>query len=349
MFREHIIAILTLQKIPGIGIKTVNKILSKYDSYSFKASTPKDVIEILKAERVTLRSEKAVFQAWKEAEKILRKSLEEHIVIISIKDSNYPKALSLIPDPPPLIHVRGDTHVFSRDGIAIVGTREPSEEGRKKATELGRLFAEKGYVIVSGLARGIDTAAHQGALEADAGLTVAVLAHGLHTIYPKDNKDLADKIVENGGALVSEHPWGARPQRFEFVRRDRIQSGLSLGVIVVETGVKGGTMHTARFCKNQNRVLIVWEHPIRNHPKAEGNYKLIEDKMADVILKENNIEEIVEKLDVVRRRLALHDKRIPKDEGKDVINHKKKEKKGNRRRRNTTKFPQISLFDDKER
>ena len=141
-------------------------------------------------------------------------------------------------------------------------------------------------MVVSGLAAGIDTAAHEGTLNAK-GKTIAVLAHGLHTIYPGENKKLAERILENNGTLISEYSWGKNSTKGSFIARDRIQSGLSTGVLVIETKEKGGTMHTVQYCNKQGRVLMVLEPPggsnlIENY---SGNLKLIRDGEADFILK----------------------------------------------------------------
>ena len=180
------IAILALQETPKIGYITIEKVLSMPDL--FEPSKPSDLIEILKKAkerfgRISVPDIQAVTNGWKKAHDIWERSQEHNIHIISIRDSKYPKCLSQIPNPPLLLHVRGNIDALNKDCIAIVGTREPTEYGINAAERLGALFAERGYVVVSGLAKGIDAAAHQGALRAN-GITVAVLAHGLDTIYP---------------------------------------------------------------------------------------------------------------------------------------------------------------------
>ena len=189
--------------------------------------------------------------------------------------------------------------------IAIVGTREPTQYGAESARKLGGIFAKEGFVVVSGLATGIDAQAHKGALDAN-GMTIAVLAHGLHTVYPPENKKLANKILDKNGALVSEYPWDKNSSRYSFVERDRIQSGLSLGVFVVETGIGGGTMHTAGFCKKQNRKLIVLS-PEDFSEKQQGNTKLISDGSADIIFENDNDLDLIKiELDNVRKDLLMH-------------------------------------------
>ena len=162
-----------------------------------------------------------------------------------------------------------------------MGTREPTPFGKETAQRLGCTAAEAGYVIVSGLALGCDTHAHEGCLKAR-GIGVAVLAHGPDTVHPAANRDLADRLLESGGCLTSEHPAGTRPARAAFAERNRIQSGLSDGVLVIETDVKGGTMHTVRFARTQGRALACIDHPprYRREVKTKGNQKLIREGYA---------------------------------------------------------------------
>lgn len=287
------ICILALEEIPNIGRETIKKILSI--SPTFEPHDPSDLISIVKIAkakfgRISVPGLEVAKEGWNKAHEILELSQQNNIQIISRESPHYPKYLLRIPDPPALLHVKGNIDALNKDCIAIVGTREPTEYGIAAAKKLGELFAKEGYVIVSGLAEGIDAAAHRGALDVN-GITVAVLAHGLDTIYPSKNKELADAILKNNGALVSEYPWGTKANRSYFIARDRIQSGLSLGVFVVETGIKGGTMYTVEFCKKQNRVLIVLQH------SAEGNAKLISDKQADMVFEnENDIELVKNKM-----------------------------------------------------
>jgi DNA processing protein len=166
----------------------------------------------------------------------------------------YPERLKEIYDPPPVLWVRGAVHLLSHPAIAIVGTRHPSPYGSGIAEMLGRDLAAHRLLIVSGMARGIDTCAHKGALAARMP-TVAVWGTGVDVIYPKENKKLAEEILATGGAIVSEVPIGTFPAPQNFPRRNRIISGLSLGMLVVEAGENSGTRVTARCAAEQNRDL----------------------------------------------------------------------------------------------
>ncbi|RCV63357.1 DNA processing protein [Methanophagales archaeon] len=243
---------------------------------------------------------------WNNANKIGDVSQQHKIQIISKTSPNYPKGLLLISDPPRLLHVLGNSDAINKDCIAIVGTRKPTEYGIVAAKRLGALFAENGYVVVSGLADGIDAAAHQGALEAN-GLTVAVLAQGLNTVYPSKNNVLADTILKTNGALISEYPCGTKTNRSHFVARGRIQSGLSLGVFVVETGVKGGTMHTVRYSKEQKRILILLQHPpdLIGHPKTLGNAQLLAEGNAIAFGSEDDIDLVMIEMGQIKKKLLL--------------------------------------------
>jgi DNA processing protein len=172
-------------------------------------------------------------------------------LVISRDDEAYPERLLEIYDPPAVLWLRGAPALLNRPGIAVVGTRQPSPYGAGMAEMLSRDLANRRLSILSGMARGIDTAAHKGAL--DAGKTVAVWGTGIDVIYPKENKKLAERIVECGGTIVSEYPLGTFPAPQNFPIRNRILSGMSMGVLVIEAGEYSGTRITARCAMEQNR------------------------------------------------------------------------------------------------
>ena len=192
---------------------------------------------------------------------------------VALGEQDYPALLRRIDGPPPLLAVRGETDILNRRGMAIVGSRNASIAGVKMAERLARGLGEKDYVITSGLARGIDTAAHSAALKSG---TIAVLAGGVDHIYPPENAPLVEAILQNGGAIVSEMPFGWAPHARDFPRRNRLISGLSLGVVIVEASNRSGALHTARFALEQNReVFAVPGSPL--DPRAEGCNRLIRD------------------------------------------------------------------------
>jgi DNA processing protein len=171
------------------------------------------------------------------------------------EDAGYPKRLLEIYDPPAVLWVRGDAKLLDRPGIAVVGTRHPTPYGVGMAEMLARDLANRGMTILSGMARGVDSAAHKGALDAG-GKTVAVWGTGIDVVYPKENKKLAERIVASGGAIVSEFPLGTFPAPQNFPLRNRILSGMSVGVLVVEGGEYSGTRITARCAMEQNRDVF---------------------------------------------------------------------------------------------
>ena len=175
--------------------------------------------------------------------------------IVTIGDAEYPPRLMEIYDPPLALRVRGDISGLTKPGIAVVGTRHPTPYGLGMAERLSCDLAARGLVVLSGLARGVDTAAHRGAVNAR-GKTVAVFGTGVDEIYPKANKKLAEEILEKGGALISEFPTGTFPAPQNFPIRNRIISGLSVGVLVIEAGEYSGTRITARCALEQCREVF---------------------------------------------------------------------------------------------
>jgi DNA processing protein len=187
-----------------------------------------------------------------EAERELVRVSEQKGALLTFEDEDYPEQLREIFDPPPVLWVLGDVKLLARPSIAIVGTRHPTPYGTGMAEILGRDLANHRLVILSGMARGIDTYAHKGALAAG-GRTVAVWGTGVDVIYPKENKSLAEDILVAGGAIVSEYRLGTFPAPQNFPRRNRIISGISIGVLVVEAGENSGTRVTARCALEQDR------------------------------------------------------------------------------------------------
>ena len=212
---------------------------------------------------------------------------------------DFPALYRDIPNAPIAIYVIGDLSVLKGDCVAIVGTRSPTDFGYKSGIRIAGRAVQENFVVVSGLAEGCDTAAHVGTLDTG-GKTVAILAHGFGTIYPPSNKGLADRILCSGGCLVTEYPPGEPGHPTKFVARDRLQSGLSLGTIVIETDIEGGTMHTVKFTKDQGRVLGAVKHPssLLSEPKTQGNQKLISEGRAISI---GNLEDLAAFFKTVRQ------------------------------------------------
>ena len=192
--------------------------------------------------------------------------------VVPFTDAGYPAQLRQLKDPPPVLFIKGDASLVKDPQIAIVGTRLPTPAGREHAVRFARDLACSGLLITSGLARGIDTAAHRGALDAGRP-TIAVIATGQDLIYPAENKPLAQAIAEHG-ALVSEFPCGTPPLAAHFPRRNRLISGLALGVLVIEAGARSGSLITARLAGDQGREVFAVPGSPRN-PVARGCHRLI--------------------------------------------------------------------------
>ena len=199
-------------------------------------------------------------------------SKEPHNNIICPGDADYPELLEQIQSPPSQLYVRGDPGLLQMPALAIVGSRNPTEGGARNAFEFARHLGQSGFCIVSGLAEGIDTAAHRGALAGGAA-TIAFLGHGIDRVYPAANRDLAHEIAARG-ALVSEFPLGTHPHKSLFPQRNRLISGISLGTLVIEAARRSGSLITARYAGEQGREVFALPGSIHN-PLARGCHQLI--------------------------------------------------------------------------
>ena len=248
---ENRLAWLALVLTPGLGPKRILKAAQLLGDVSriFHLS-----LTDLESLHLPAPSAQYLFsgKARAEADEELVKLTAQRGVLISYEDAAYPERLREIFDPPPVLWALGDVSLLSRPSIAIVGTRQPTPYGTGMAEILARDLANRRMVILSGMARGIDTAAHRGALGAQ-GKTIAVWGTGVDVIYPKENKSLAENILSGGGAILSEYRLGTFPAPQNFPKRNRILSGMSVGVLVVEAGENSGTRVTARCALEQDR------------------------------------------------------------------------------------------------
>lgn len=280
------VAILALMKLKRVGRASALAIVDRPINETEPESCREALLDRIRARLPRVRSA-AISDAWARSEEQLHRGSEFGVHAISFHDEEYPARLRKISDPPALLFVKGNVQgLHASRALAVVGTRRPTPNGEELALRSGRIAVESGYAIISGLALGCDTLAHEGCLEAG-GIGVAVLAHGLDRVYPAANRDLADRLLDTGGCLTSEYPVGMTPTRSAFAQRNRIQSGLSDGVLVIETDVRGGTMHTVRFALEQKRALacILLDHLERFHSDVTtwGNRKLVEQRDAQPI------------------------------------------------------------------
>lgn len=210
--------------------------------------------------------------------------------VVTLWEGIYPAALRRIYDPPLLLFVRGTLAADDESSVAIVGTREPSPYGVRMADLFAAEMARAGVVVVSGLARGIDTMAHRAVLR-QGGRTIAVIGSGVDVLYPPENASLAERIMEHG-AVVSEYPMGTKPDAGNFPRRNRIISGITLGTMVVETGVDGGAMITAATALDQNREVFALPSSV-DARRPSGANRLIRDGKALLV---ESVEEVLQEL-----------------------------------------------------
>jgi DNA processing protein len=250
---ENRLAMLALVLTPNLGPKRIVDAISQL-------RTPAQIFALTLTELEGLRfpADAAQFifdgKARRAADEECEMIVQQGASIVTLACPEYPERLKEIYDPPPVLWVRGAVELLTRPSIAVVGTRHPSPYGTGVTEMLARDLAARRLIIVSGMARGIDTCAHKGALAARAP-TIAVWGTGIDVVYPKENKKLADDIIAMGGTIVSEVPIGTFPAPQNFPRRNRIISGLSIGVLVVEASENSGTRVTARCAAEQDRDL----------------------------------------------------------------------------------------------
>ncbi|MDI9434535.1 MAG: DNA-processing protein DprA [Euryarchaeota archaeon] len=199
-------------------------------------------------------------------------NLHDIVSPITIESSVYPTILKEIKNPPKALYFKGNLDILNKPSIAVVGTRKPTKKGRTAVKEIVNYYGKKGCVIVSGLAQGIDSLALHAALEIKAPI-ISVLPSSIDNIVPKKNETLAVEIIKNKGLFLSEYPEGTKVQKYHFIQRNRIITGISNGVAIVETSIKGGTMHTVNFARDQNKHIIVADIP------TDGNQKLIQESI----------------------------------------------------------------------
>jgi len=262
---------LALLRTPRVGPRSYQILVERFGSPRQVFAAPSADLAGLGLGKETLAWLKT--PDWSRVEADLRWLEAEANHCLSLQDPAYPQPLREIADPPPLLFVRGETDALVRQQLAVVGSRNPSPGGERHARSFARALAHAGLAVTSGLALGIDAAAHWGTLDGG-GTTLAVAGTGLDQTYPRSHNALAEAILEQGGALVSEFPIGTPPQAANFPRRNRIISGLSLGVLVVEAALRSGSLITARMALEQGREVFALPGSI-NDPLARGCNSLI--------------------------------------------------------------------------
>ena len=262
---------IALNMTPGVGPRAATKLLERFGSAGAVFHAKRTELESLRMRPETIESIiKREFEekAGDELERV--KGLDGDILILD--DGSYPSYLREIADPPVTLYVRGDWQgCFDLPAVAVIGSRMCSTYGENAAEMLSRDLASRGICIISGLARGIDTAAHKGAMRGG-GKTIAVMGTGIDAVYPKENTRLVREILDSGGAIVSQFPLGTPPLKDNFPYRNRIISGLSLGVLIVEATERSGSLITARLATEQNREVMAVPGNITSRNSFGTNY-----------------------------------------------------------------------------
>ncbi len=278
---------LTLSRVPGLGSRTLCQLLSRCpDPAALLDASPSRLRELGVPDRVR----RALRQADRTAARADLAWLDAPgRGLLTLACADYPTALLASPDPPPVLFMEGERQALAAPAVAVVGSRNPTASGVALARRLAAGLVEAGYAVVSGLAAGIDGAAHRGALDAG-GITLAVVGNGLDRVYPRAHRALAGEIGDRG-LLLSEHPPGTPPARHHFPRRNRIIAGLVLGVLVVEAAPRSGSLITARLAAEAGREVFAVPGSVLN-PLARGCHALLREGARLV----EGIEDLLEEL-----------------------------------------------------
>lgn len=308
--KEQILTLTCLKEVgcSGFGYQKVMTLGNHMKDNDLTFDSYEELFDIIKGikgsafQKVTLSY---LSDANKIAKRIIDESERQGIGFVALYDEDYPEMLKSTvneegkKEPPLLVWYRGDLSITEMPGLAVIGTREPTNEGIAGGQYIASEFAKNGFNVISGLAVGCDTCGHKGALKVG-GKTTAILANGLNhsSIYPPENQDLAEEIVEKGGLLLSEYRIGSAVNRYSLVARDRLQSGLAMATLVIQTGENGGTMHAATAtlqAKKPLYTMLFKDDATNKHEKCLGNALLVK-KGANYIKGSDNIAEISESI-----------------------------------------------------
>jgi DNA processing protein len=284
---------LALARVKGLGCVSFKKLVERFgDPTKAFSAAPSELAAIEGLQREAIDG-LVGFRQWAEVDSELRRIRSAGITLVRYNDSEYPERLRVIADPPPLLYVKGAFAARDERAMAIVGSRSASDYGRRVARDLAHGLATFGFTVVSGLARGIDGMAHETALNCG-GRTVAVLGSGVERAYPPEHDRLYERIAERG-AVISELPIGTKPMAFNFPARNRLISGLSLGVVVVEATEKSGSLITASLAIDQGREVFAVPGEVGSS-RSRGAHRLIRQGAKLVETVDDIIEEIAPQL-----------------------------------------------------
>ena len=264
-----------LSLVEGIGARTYQRLLEQFGNATAILNASRNDLsrfDFLKPDTLT---QLTTARNTLDPAQILELCKQDQIDILPLQDERYPKQLRTLPDPPPILYIKGTLLSSDAFSIAVIGTRHSTRYGERQAERLTSALVQNGFTIISGLARGIDGTAHRAALNSG-GRTVAVLGSGLHRVYPPEHKPLAQKIIDSGGCVLSEYPPLHPSAKWTFPQRNRIVSGLSLGVLVIEAPQRSGAMISARLAGEQGRDIFAVPGSIES-PSSSGCNQLIKD------------------------------------------------------------------------
>lgn len=307
-----------LKSITSLGDVRIRRIAEKFNNlghlFSSDLQTLKSIDGI--SEKTLREVESAVNKSnvFEESYlKLLEKLKKSNIKVTTIFDENYPQNLKNIYDAPVILYYYGNMSESDRYSIGIVGTRTPSDYGRKVCRDLSKELANRGLPVVSGLAIGIDSIAHNSCLESG-GITYAVLGSGVDNLYPPDNKHLYERIKETG-AVISEFEIGSKAEKVNFPRRNRVVSGISLGTLIVESRIKGGSLITAEFALDQNRELFAVPGNI-TAKNSDGCNNLIKKGYAKLV---SSVDDIISEFNIqISDLVKTKSNKIPDTEQKEM-------------------------------
>ncbi len=295
---EELRALVALTLVPGVGPGRIRALLARFGSAQAALHAP--VAALVQVPGIGMQTARRIvaFDDWDTVDAQFERAERVGAMLIPAWDERFPPLLRQIYDPPALLWVRGELTPADNNAVAIVGTRRPTDYGLRTARQFAAALAREGVTVVSGLAYGIDAAAHRGALETG-GRTLAVLGSGVDRIYPSRHERLARAIVAQG-ALLSEFPLGAAPDAPNFPRRNRLISGLARAVLIVEAYKTGGALITARLALEQNREVLAIPGALHN-PASAGTNRLIRDSLARLVC---SPEDVLEALGLGRASAA---------------------------------------------
>ncbi|MBU5335103.1 DNA-processing protein DprA [Intestinibacter bartlettii] len=290
--------IITLTLIKGLGRKTINKIIRQGELNHLKSSEIIDYLNNINLKIKGIITKDELRYANEIAKRTIQICNNEGIKITTLLDEDFPQKLKNIDDSPVAIYYKGNYDCLNDKGIAIIGSRNPSLHGVNVSYKISSILSQKNYIIVSGLANGCDTFAHIGALDTY-GKTIAVMPCGLDMVYPSNNRNLFNRIINNNGCVISEYPPGQTVSKYRLVDRDRLQSALSEGIIVIESTVNGGSLHTVNYGFDQNKIVACYKHnqDYLNLKTVKGNIKLLQNEEVIPIYDTKSLDEFLKKVE----------------------------------------------------